>query len=274
MGLIGSAPDDPLFGYNPGLNETDGRYLYYVTDGQGRRYVVADTQGISRTSAIGYYGSGSNHGGKYAGGTTNASSFGATRNPNEIGLRQLSAFRNRFYDQQTGRWTQEDPIGVAGGLNLYGYVGNNPVAFMDPFGLCPLKETGVPCTVTFAAGGAAAGFGVGVTASVAAAVPTAGGSILFSPATITATTTTGFLGGALIGLAKDISDNAKPIANAAASVWQKLKDFVATAVGTIAGDQTPAQRRRPRPEDAPPPPPAHAPDPAHPKPELPVRNER
>jgi uncharacterized protein RhaS with RHS repeats len=35
-------------------------------------------------------------------------------------------------------FTQEDPIGYAGGINLYGYVGNSPVAFSDPFGLSPL----------------------------------------------------------------------------------------------------------------------------------------
>ena len=33
-------------------------------------------------------------------------------------------------------FTQEDPIGYAGGVNLYGYVGNNPIAFADPWGLC------------------------------------------------------------------------------------------------------------------------------------------
>ncbi|MGI9038096.1 MAG: RHS repeat-associated core domain-containing protein, partial [Gemmatimonadota bacterium] len=48
----------------------------------------------------------------------------------------LSFFRNRFYDQNTGRWLQEDPLGLAAGTNLYQYVGNNPASYTDPFGLC------------------------------------------------------------------------------------------------------------------------------------------
>ncbi|HET9292661.1 MAG TPA: RHS repeat-associated core domain-containing protein, partial [Gemmatimonadales bacterium] len=46
-------------------------------------------------------------------------------------------FRSRVYDQHTGRWAQEDPIGIAGGLNLYQFNGSNPSAYSDPFGLCP-----------------------------------------------------------------------------------------------------------------------------------------
>ena len=44
--------------------------------------------------------------------------------------------RNRYYDPQSGQFTQQDPIGIAGGLNLYGFAGGDPVNFSDPFGLC------------------------------------------------------------------------------------------------------------------------------------------
>jgi RHS repeat-associated protein len=46
--------------------------------------------------------------------------------------------RHRVVDAQTGHFTQEDPIGLAGGLNLYGFAGGDPVNFRDPFGLWPL----------------------------------------------------------------------------------------------------------------------------------------
>jgi RHS repeat-associated protein len=48
--------------------------------------------------------------------------------------------RNRYYDPISGRFTQEDPIGLAGGLNLYGYAGGDPINFSDPFGLCKKKN--------------------------------------------------------------------------------------------------------------------------------------
>jgi hypothetical protein len=43
--------------------------------------------------------------------------------------------------------TQEDPLGLAGGLNLYGFAKGDPVNYSDPFGLCP-PEDEVPCSAS------------------------------------------------------------------------------------------------------------------------------
>ncbi len=46
----------------------------------------------------------------------------------------------RFYDPEIGRFTQPDPIGLAGGLNLYEYA-PNPFTWIDPWGLLKEGET-------------------------------------------------------------------------------------------------------------------------------------
>jgi RHS repeat-associated protein len=47
----------------------------------------------------------------------------------------LYSFGRRFYEPNFQRWLSRDPIGEAGGINLYGFVGNSPLNAIDPFGL-------------------------------------------------------------------------------------------------------------------------------------------
>jgi RHS repeat-associated protein len=47
-----------------------------------------------------------------------------------------------YYDPVTGRWVSRDPIEECGGLNLYGFVGNDGVNFFDALGL--LREEAIP----------------------------------------------------------------------------------------------------------------------------------
>jgi len=44
-------------------------------------------------------------------------------------------FRARWYDPITGRWLSNDPKGISGGLNQYVFCADNPVNFVDPYGL-------------------------------------------------------------------------------------------------------------------------------------------
>jgi RHS repeat-associated protein len=44
----------------------------------------------------------------------------------------------RYYNPSTGRWLSRDPIGEAGGKNVYGALGNRPTELIDTLGLEPL----------------------------------------------------------------------------------------------------------------------------------------
>ena len=72
----------------------------------------------------------------------------------------LVRFGARDYDPETGRWTAKDPILFAGGdTNLYGYVQNDPVNWVDPAGLAKLGCRFGSCKPEIEGGGGAGGGG-------------------------------------------------------------------------------------------------------------------
>ena len=110
----------------------------------------------------------------------------------------LLYMRNRYYDPKQGRFTQEDPIGLAGGLNLYGYANGDPVNFSDPFGLCPPQDNDwTTCVGFWETIGAATGALIGGT--IGGAGGATGGAALCA-ATVVGTIPCGAAGGAAGGL--------------------------------------------------------------------------
>ena len=65
---------------------------------------------------------------------TGGSAFGYT-GAEFNGADQLLYLGNRYYSPQQQRFISEDPIGLAGGTNIYAYVDGDPVDFLDPEGL-------------------------------------------------------------------------------------------------------------------------------------------
>ncbi|HEX3927561.1 MAG TPA: RHS repeat-associated core domain-containing protein [Gemmatimonadales bacterium] len=135
--------DEPLLAVKRGLHAGDtttDAIFPIVTDGRSQLVAIADSLGhIDNSNATtgfhqGPWGS--------SGTTSRAQTFGPARWAVDTGaLGGISSFRNRQYDPGTGRWLQEDPAGLGGGVNLYQYNGNNPASFSDPFGLDPCKAS-------------------------------------------------------------------------------------------------------------------------------------
>lgn len=67
-------------------------------------------------------------------GAANTNSYQYTGREND-GATGFYFYRARYYNPTWGRFISEDPIGLAGGGNLYRYVGDNPLQFRDSLGL-------------------------------------------------------------------------------------------------------------------------------------------
>ncbi len=74
---------------------------------------------------------------------------------------------HRYYDPSIGRYITPDPIGLSGGINLYGYADLNPINAYDPDGKIPVLST----SIIGGASGALSGLYTGYkTGSVKAAI--------------------------------------------------------------------------------------------------------
>lgn len=68
----------------------------------------------------------------------------ASANPYQFSTKEYEAdwslnyYLYRFYSPELGRFINQDPIGLAGGLNWFAYANGNPISMVDPSGNVPL----------------------------------------------------------------------------------------------------------------------------------------
>jgi RHS repeat-associated protein len=104
---------------------------YFEVDASGSVTSLSDASGIVAESYdYDAYGSITNSTSMLG----NPFRFGGRELDDETGLYYLRA---RYFDSHVGRFLSADPIGLAGGINEYRYVGNNPATFVDSDGLSP-----------------------------------------------------------------------------------------------------------------------------------------
>ena len=114
---------------------TAGQDYYYLYDGKGNVGAVIDSaQAVVASYRYDIFGRIM----VQSGSLEQPFQFSTKRYYPELGL---NYYGYRFYSPAIGRWLNRDPLGEAGGINLYGFVQNNPVNLIDPWGLLDMYQT-------------------------------------------------------------------------------------------------------------------------------------
>ncbi len=126
----GPGADDPLIWYE-GSGSADRRSL--VPDRQGSIVAVADWAG--NLVAINSYD---------PWGVPAANNLGRFQYTGQAWLPELGMYhyKARIYWPALGRFLQTDPVGYEDQMNLYAYVGNDPMNFFDPTGQIQVNKNG------------------------------------------------------------------------------------------------------------------------------------